>query len=292
MSFPTRQAKQQHDNDYLKYLMLQMKNSDKIVAHNANSDLSFQDGQPMDPEAEPTDTRPLEEQLMDNIKQRKQAYKNASKLFNKDTSRIDKLMSYLEESELTNEFNHLFPKIWKELGVKHAFATVQQVINMMEALIESPETTVLDALGEAGNNMMNGFFGDQGMNVEGAPPDEENTYGNFGNYVDYLTNALVDRANANPNDEYAYDDLARDPADEEEEERENEWLGWILGGDNEYGTQVRGYEDGEDPADEETNEFDPGDRGYFGWGFKPKKQMTAKEKKLQLKLNTLLKKIK
>jgi hypothetical protein len=40
--------------------MLQMKNSDKIVAHNTNSDLSFQDGQPMDPEAEPTDTRPLE----------------------------------------------------------------------------------------------------------------------------------------------------------------------------------------------------------------------------------------
>ena len=281
MSFPTRQAKQQHDNNYLKYLMLQMKNIDKIVAHNANSDLSFQDGQPMDPEAEPTDTRPLEEQLMDNIKQRKQAYKNASKLFNKDTSRIDKLMSYLEESELTNEFNHLFPKIWKELGVKHAFATVQQVINMMEALIESPETTVLDALGEAGNNMMNGFFGDQGMNVEGAPPDEENAYGNFGNYVDYLTNALADRANANPNDEYAYDDLARDPADEEEYgnneyayddfttdpadtgEYENEWLRWVFGGDTEYGS-----------------------------GFKPKKQMTAKEKKLQLKLNTLLKKIK
>ena len=242
MSFSTRQAKQQHDNDYLKYLMLQMKNSDKIVAHNANSDLSFQDGQPMDPEAEPTDTRPLEEQLMDTIKQRKQSYKNASKLFNKDTSRIDKLMSYLEESELTNEFNHLFPKIWKELGVKHAFATVQQVINMMEALIESPETTVLDALGEAGNNMMNGFFGDQGMNVEGAPPDEEeDIYGHNPYYLDYLKDYLADLANDNVNTN----------------------------------------------SDDETM-----DQGYFGSGFKSKKQMTAKEKKLQLKLNTLLKKIK
>jgi hypothetical protein len=41
-----------------------------------------------------------------------------------------------------------------------------------------------------------------------------------------------------------------------------------------------------------ANNYDPGDQGYFGWGFKPKKQMTAKEKKLQLKLNTLLNKIK
>ena len=94
MSFPTKQAKKEYDNNYLNYLMQQIKVADKIVQHNANSDLSFQDGQPMDPEAEPTDTRPLEEQLMDDLKQRKQAYKNASKLFNKDTSRIDKLMSY------------------------------------------------------------------------------------------------------------------------------------------------------------------------------------------------------
>jgi hypothetical protein len=244
MSFPTKQAKKEYDNNYLNYLMQQIKVADKIVQHNANSDLSFQDGQPMDPEAEPTDTRPLEEQLMDDLKQRKQAYKNASKLFNKDTSRIDKLMSYLQENEVTNEFNHLFPKIWKELGVNHAFATVQQVINMMEALIDNSTTTAGVAANDTNNNNNNIL----------------NAYGGF------------------DDDDTAYQDAQDWPT-----------MGQV---GNDYINLFGGV--GDEPTYDynNANNYDPGDQGYFGWGFKSKKQMTVKEKKLQLKLNALLRGVK
>ena len=222
MSFPTKQAKKEYDNNYLNYLMQQINNIDKIVAHNANTDLSFQDGQPMDPEAEPTDTRPLAEQMEDDVKQRNQAYKNASKLFDKDTTRIDKFMSRLREMELIVMFNQKFPQLYKELKKKNAFLTDLQVLNMLETLVDNDWPGMRDYFNRQAGNNRNGV-------------DILNAYGGFDD-----------------------DDTA-------------------------YADAVTGEDD---------DAYDPGDQGYFGWGFQSKKQMTVKEKKLQLKLNALLRGVK
>jgi hypothetical protein len=77
MSFPTKKAKENHDNSYLRYLQLQIQNANKITEHNKNSDLSFQDGIPTYEAAEPEDVRALDDQIADNEKQKQQAYKNA-----------------------------------------------------------------------------------------------------------------------------------------------------------------------------------------------------------------------
>jgi hypothetical protein len=185
MSFPTKQAKQNHDNNYLNYLLLQIKNADKIVQHSQGVDLS------MPPAVEEEDTRNLEEQLADEMKQKKQAYKNASKLFDKDTSRIDKLMSYLQENELLINFNQKFPQLFKDLKSKNSFVTVQQVSNMLEQLVEAIPDDEKDENGIS-DYLLNALGGDQGENVQGAPPDPSTDYDPYNTVQDMAEYAQSD----------------------------------------------------------------------------------------------------
>lgn len=189
MSFPTKQAKKEYDNNYLNYLMLQIKNADKIVERNKGVDLSM-------PPVVEDDTRPLEDQLLDQTKQKKQAQLNAQKLFDKDTSRIDKLISYLYENDLFTDFNQKYPTLYKELKTKNAFVTVQQVINMLEKLIELPDEAnnnngVSDTLLNSLTNALNTFGGvdedtnEENQNNNGFVNSLNDTINTFGGVDDY-----------------------------------------------------------------------------------------------------------
>lgn len=182
MSFPTKQAKKEYDNNYLNYLMLQIKNADKIVERNKGVDLSM-------PPAVEEDTRDLEEQLLDQTKQKKQSQLNAQKLFDKDTSRIDKLISYLYENELFTLFNQKYPTLYKELKTKNSFVTVQQVINMLEKLAEPVPDDEQNANGIS-DYLLNALGGDQGENVQGSAPDPSTEYDPYNTVQD-----MVDYAN-------------------------------------------------------------------------------------------------
>ncbi len=187
MSFPTKDAKQNYDNNYLNYLLLQMKNADKIVQHSNGVDLS------MPPALPEEDTRDLEEQLLDETKQKKQAYNNAIKLFDKDTKRIDKLISYLQQNDLFILFNQKYPTLYKELKTKNSFVTVQQVTNMLEKLIETVPDDEKDENGIS-DYLLNALNGDQGMNVSDSAPDPDDTYDPY--------NTAKDMANYAQSDDY------------------------------------------------------------------------------------------
>lgn len=125
MSFGTKKQKSIHDNNYMNYLMLQLNNLDKIEKRQKDIDL----GNPVQGSIE--DNRSLAEKLRDKSLQRNNAYKNASILFDKDTTRIDSFMQNLDENGYIF-FNQKFPDVNKNLKGNNSILTPAQVLRLFE----------------------------------------------------------------------------------------------------------------------------------------------------------------
>lgn len=125
MSFGTKKQKSIHDNNYMNYLMLQLNNLDKIEKRQKDIDL----GNPVQGPIE--DNRSLAEKLRDKSLQRNNAYKNASILFDKDTTRIDSFMQNLDENGYIF-FNQKFPDVNKNLKGNNSILTPAQVLRLFE----------------------------------------------------------------------------------------------------------------------------------------------------------------
>lgn len=123
MSFGTKKKKTIHDNNYMNYLMLQLNNLDKIEKRQKDIDL----GNPVQGSIE--DNRSLAEKLRDKSLQRNNAYKNASILFDKDTTRIDSFMQNLDENGYIF-FNQKFPDVNKNLKGNNSILTPAQVLRL------------------------------------------------------------------------------------------------------------------------------------------------------------------
>jgi hypothetical protein len=127
MSFNSKKQKQKHDSDYLQYLMLQLNNLDKIEKRQKDIDL----GNPVQGPIE--DNRSLAEKLRDKTLQRNNAYKNASILFDKDTTRINSFMHELDEDGYIF-FNQKFPDVNKNLKGNNSIVTPAQVLDFLDRL--------------------------------------------------------------------------------------------------------------------------------------------------------------
>lgn len=138
MSFPTKKAKKQHDNEYMHLLQLQLKNINTYTKHNEHvADQLKEHGEIKD--SDQKDNRTLDQQLADKKTQRDNAYKNASKLFNKDSHRIDSLLKKLGEDNYPL-FNMFFPKI-RSTFKDYAFLNSQQVYIAFERLAQKDVLT-------------------------------------------------------------------------------------------------------------------------------------------------------
>lgn len=118
----------------LEYIRLQLRNLDKIGRRKFDSD----NGVDLFPQPERYVS--LEERLNNTQYQRDLAYKNASILFDKDSTRIDGFLQSLNNDGIIY-FNQKFPTFQQDLKKGNAFIGVNQALKFLERVEQRDETT-------------------------------------------------------------------------------------------------------------------------------------------------------